>query len=258
MKSIFISVLIFLMFSCSKSKGIMYTNLPEEYNNIVVVVTHPDDEIYMAGGSVLKWMEEGRNVSFVYVSDGRAAYTWAEKNNEFNQNEILDEIKNITEEELAQIRMNEVDKVMSYWNVPDDNYSKLMLPDQGLSQSIDKGSSLIKEYLDSADLIVMLGKNDPHIDHSSTYKIVIKAVKEMELINVKFLVPDFDLIEFTVPVMVSINVGDKSIRSYEALLMYESQKYLKDVYSSYPYVKDRIVERFSLYNYSDIGKYSNF
>ena len=64
---------------------------------IVVFAPHPDDEIYGAGGSILKWMEEGHDLHIVYVTDNRALITYGIQHDSIIVEEAGDYI-NLSEE----------------------------------------------------------------------------------------------------------------------------------------------------------------
>ena len=66
---------------------------------IVIFAPHPDDECYGAGGSILKWLEEGHEVHIIWFTDGRAGYR---KARELCELEDCEETR-INEEELAKI-----------------------------------------------------------------------------------------------------------------------------------------------------------
>ncbi len=39
---------------------------------IIIFAPHPDDEVFGAGGSILKWLEDGHNIHIIWFTDGRA------------------------------------------------------------------------------------------------------------------------------------------------------------------------------------------
>ena len=88
---------------------------------IVIFAPHPDDEIYGAGGSILKWIKEGHNVHIVYVTDNRALITWGKKNNQI----IIDEAQeyiNLSDEEIGEIGLKEAKSVATSFGFLDKMY----------------------------------------------------------------------------------------------------------------------------------------
>ena len=69
---------------------------------IFIFAPHADDEFIAAGGSILKWIEEGHDIYLVYLTDGKTAYTMERMRGRF----IESEKTQITEQELGAIRSN--------------------------------------------------------------------------------------------------------------------------------------------------------
>ena len=70
--------------------------------SILVICSHPDDEIFGCGGSILKWIDEGHDVHIVYVTDNRAFYSWGLKDGKINKEEAK-VYSNLGEDELGRI-----------------------------------------------------------------------------------------------------------------------------------------------------------
>ncbi|MBD3195765.1 MAG: hypothetical protein GF317_11955 [Candidatus Lokiarchaeota archaeon] len=222
---------------------------------IVVFAPHPDDELIGAGGSILKWMEEGHNIHIIYVSDGRAAYTYEKKMGRL----ILTEQTQISEDELAGIRMREINEVIKFLEIPLENISKFELPDQQVSEYIDLGVEKSKEIIKDADRLVIPSNNNPHTDHQATFTIATKAAKELELSDIEFYVYSI-YVSVKAPKEKRVKVDTANYREkvYRALLLYDSQKYISSVKSSFKNKKRSRRERFGVFKLEDLNDYYNF
>jgi LmbE family N-acetylglucosaminyl deacetylase len=222
---------------------------------IVVFAPHPDDELGGAGGSILKWMEEGHEVHIIYISDGRAAYTFERKMGRLVETEETQ----ISEDELVAIRMKEIDEVIEYLNFPRQNIHKFMLPDQDVKNHINEGIEKSKEIIKNADRIVLPSNNNVHEDHQATYDIAVGAVKELGLKEMKFY--SYVLYvrnETPKEKQVFIDIVPYRDKVYEALGKYKSQLYITTVDMYYKLIPRKRKERFGVYSFGDIGKYYNF
>ena len=222
---------------------------------IVVFAPHPDDELAGAGGSILKWMEEGHNVHIIYISDGRAAYKFERKMGRLVESE---ETK-ISEDELVAIRMKEIDEVIEYLDFPRQNIHKFMLPDQDVKNHVKEGIEKSKEIIKDADRIVLPSNNNIHEDHQATYDIAVGAAKELGLEKVEFF--SYVLyVENLTPKerQVVINIVPYREKVHGALSKYKSQLYITTVDMYYKLIQRKRKERFGVYSLDDIGKYYNF
>ena len=222
---------------------------------IVVFAPHPDDELGGAGGSILKWMEEGHDVHIIYISDGRAAYTFERKMGRL----IEAEETKISEDELAAIRMKEIDNVIEYLNFPHQNIHKFMIPDQDVKNHIKEGIEKSKRIIKDADRIVLPSNNNVHEDHQATYDIAVGAAKELGLKDVEFY--SYVLYvrnETPKEKQVFINIVPYRDKVYNALGKYKSQLYITTVDMYYKLILRKRKERFGVYCLDDVGKYYNF
>ncbi len=222
---------------------------------IIIFAPHADDELIAAGGSLIKWKEEGHEIHVVYMTDGKTAYTMEKKRGRL----IESEQTQITEEELAIIRSNEADKVTNFLGLSLENVYKFNIPSHNmkffLNEAIEKTKNIIKD----ADRILLPSNNNWHEDHQDTYDIVIRAAQKLNLTDVNFYgytvygenkAPNDKIIE--------ISVEQYALRIYEAFNLYKSQLCITHVLDYLNQVKSRKYERFGIYKLSDIGKYYNF
>lgn len=150
---------------------------------IVIFAPHPDDELLGAGGSILKWKDEGYNINIIYITDGRAAYRYERQMGRFDES---NELSKISENELAEIRMKEIDEVIEIINIPKENMHKFNFPDQNAKKHISEGIELSKNIIKDANRIILPSKNNSHEDHQATYDIAVGAAKELNLKDAEF------------------------------------------------------------------------
>ena len=222
---------------------------------IVVFAPHPDDEL-IGAGSMLKWRDEGHDVHIIYITDGRAAYSYERARGG------LDESKgniNITDDELAEIRMKEIDEVTEFLGIPKENIYKFKFPDQEAKNHIKKGIELSKPILKDADRIVLPSNNNTHVDHQATYDIAVGAAKELDLKNTEFYGYCIYVAQKAPKEkLVKINIREYRDIIFEALSKYKSQLVISLVRAFYNTIKKKPAEFFGKYSFSDIGQYYNF
>ncbi|TXT66440.1 MAG: hypothetical protein BAJALOKI3v1_30099 [Promethearchaeota archaeon] len=222
---------------------------------IVIFAPHPDDELVGAGGSILKWMDEGHKVEIVYISDGRAAYTFEKRMGrlmETNETQI-------SQDDLAGIRMREIDKVISFLGIPEENVHKFQLPDQQVMDFRETGIEMCKPIIKDADRIVAPSNNNPHTDHQATFNISTTAAKELGIPDVEFYIYAVYLsIKAPREKQIKIDISDYNQKIYQALQLYKSQTVITTVQASFERMKKKKWERFGVFKLDDLGKYHNF
>lgn len=222
---------------------------------IVVFAPHPDDELAGAGGSMLKWMDDGHDVHVIIATDGRAAYTYERKLGRL----IESDVTQISEEELVEIRMKEIDVVVEFMGLSSKNIHKFKLPDQDLNSYVKEGIERSKDIIKDADRIVLPSNNNSHVDHQATYDIAVGAAKELGLNNIEFY--GYVLyVENKTPKDRQVNIGIVEYRErvHNALGLYKSQLPITIVTMYYDLVKRKRKERFGVYRLEDVGKFYNF
>lgn len=222
---------------------------------IIIYSPHPDDELIGAGGSLLKWIDEGEQVHIIYLSDGRAAYTFeGEKKNLIETKETL-----ISQEELAEIRMKEVDEVAKFLNIPKKNIHKFKFPDQKVEEFKEEAVEKSKKIIKDADRLVIPSNHNPHVDHQATFDIAVETAQDLDLDTIEFYVYAIYLgIEAPKKHKSKINIKNYNEKVYEALQLYKSQKFIKTVNAIFERKKNQSWERFGVFTLNDLGKYTNF
>jgi len=222
---------------------------------IVIFAAHPDDEL-IGAGSMLKWKDEGHDVHIIFITDGRAAYSYERARGNLNETE---ETIGITDEKLAEIRMKEIDEVTEFLGIPKENIYKFKIPDQEAENHIKKGIELSKPIIKDADRIVLPSNNNTHVDHQATYDIAVGAAQELDLKNTEFYGYSI-YVSQKVPKekRVKINIREYRDKIFDSLSKYKSQLVISLVRDFYDTIKRKPAEFFGKYSFSDIGQYYNF
>jgi len=219
---------------------------------IVVFAPHPDDEVIACGGTILKKIKQGLEVSIVYMTDGRRSHS-----------AVLGITQDPTEQELVTIRRKEAEDAASVLGVSPQNLHFMMAEDTKLLQSqqeiYDKVRQLI---LDSSPIseIYLPDIRELNADHCATNMIVFDVLKELKLeIDVyQYIVWDEDAekdFEFSLRVegqqkqteiageQASVNILEFLSQKLLALSMHKSQTTLISRHQTRPVVPEKFVKR---------------
>jgi LmbE family N-acetylglucosaminyl deacetylase len=222
---------------------------------IIIFAPHPDDECYGAGGSILKWLEEGHNVHIIWFTDGRAGYRKAKELGELEDCEAT----RISEDELAKRRLAEADAAGEYLGIKRGNRHFLRFYDQELKNHVQEATERIKKIVADADRFVIPSGNNKHTDHQATHDIAIKVAKELNLYSLEFYVYAlYNPLKAQGEHLVKIRIGNLRFKVYEALKLHVSEFYTKDMNWQALAMRDRRRERFGFYRLDDLEKFPNF
>lgn len=225
---------------------------------IVVFAPHPDDEIYGAGGSVLKWMEEGHDVHIVYVTDNRALITWGKKNNQIILEEA-EEYIDLSEEEIGLICLKEAKSVARAFGFPDRNVYLFKFHDQDAINQIHKGVKLSKDIIEDADRIVIPSDNNNHLDHQATHTMAKSAAIELNLAYAEFYVyAIYNVMKAPMEMQKKERIADYRLKVYEIMKLYKTQLLFKDTRLGWQTLTRKRSERFGVFSLKDAGKFYNF
>ncbi len=225
---------------------------------IVVFAPHPDDEIYGAGGSILKWMEEGHDVHVVYVTDNCALITWGKKHDDLIEEGVEDYI-DLSEEEIGKIGLKEARSVAKAYGFPDSNVHLFEFHDQDAMNQIDNGVKLTKDIIKDANRIVIPGDNNNHPDHQATHNIVKKAAIELNLVDAEFYVYAIhNAQKAPLEKQIKIKIADYRVRIYEIMKLYKTQLLFKISRIGWETLMRKRSERFGVFSLKDAGKFYNF
>jgi len=225
---------------------------------IVVFVPHPDDEIFGAGGSILKWIKEGHNVHIVYITDNRALISWGKKNNQIIIEEAQEYI-NLSDDQVGEIGLKEAKSVAKAFGFPNDAVHLFEFHDQDALSQISRGITLAKVIIYDADRIVMPSDNNNHPDHQATHTIAKETAIELNLINTEFYVyAIYNVMKAPMEKQVKIRIAEYRDQIYDIMTLYKTQLALKDTRMGWSVLKRKRSERFGVFNLSEAGKYYNF
>ncbi len=225
---------------------------------IAVFVPHPDDEIFGAGGSILKWIKEGHNVHIVYVTDNRALISWGKKNNQIIIEEAQEYI-NLSDDQVGEIGLKEAKSVAKAFGFPNDAVHLFEFHDQDALNQISRGIILAKAIIYDADRIVMPSDNNNHPDHQATHTIAKEAAIELNLVNAEFYVyAIYNVMKAPIEKQVKIRIAEYRDQIYDIMALYKTQLALKDTRMGWSVLKRKRSERFGVFNLSEAGKYYNF
>lgn len=117
---------------------------------VLVISPHPDDETLGAGGTILRFMDEGHKVSWLNITG-------------IYNSEIFSE-------EMKKKRKSQIQQIKDYYQF--SSSIDLMLPSAGLDtydtcNAIDKISSVIKEI--EPEMLILPDYNDAHSDHKKVF-----------------------------------------------------------------------------------------
>jgi LmbE family N-acetylglucosaminyl deacetylase len=223
--------------------------------HIYVFAPHPDDEVFGAGGSILKWVKEGHEVHIIWFTDGRAGYRKAREDGELEDNEET----RISEEQLAEKRLAEAAASAEVLGIKPENRYFLKFHDADLQNHIYDAVDRVSRIVKDAGRFVIPSDNNEHADHQATHDIAIKVAEKLNLNDMEFYV-----YSIYVPLkaegdhLKKVKVGDLRFKAYEALKKHQSQFFTKALQWQSKWVEGKRRDRFGFYKLSDKGKYFNF
>lgn len=186
---------------------------------VLVFCAHSDDEIISSGGSIAKFAEEGKDV-IVYI------FSYGEASNPIVQSEVI-----INE------RILEANRIGSFLGIKEVKF--LGITDGRIYEKINDRKFLekIQQFItnNKPKKILVHASNDPHRDHRSVHKIVIKAVDGLK--------ENYDVFTFDVWNIINVfrknklelyvDVSNTFDKKLSALKMFDSQRlYVNTLYPS--------------------------
>jgi len=125
----------------------------------VVFLPHDDDAIIGLGGSMIKLLERGWDITYVYMTDGRRG----------SRTLSPEETKKVRAEEAAKEREVLGIKHYHHFNVEDGTLSDI--PGHKRHEILEK----IKEFTSDADIVFIPSKSEAHVDHKATHDLVTEV-----------------------------------------------------------------------------------
>ena len=186
---------------------------------ILVFCAHSDDDVISSGGSIAKYAEEGKEVIVIIFSYGEAS-------NPIAQSDVI-----INE------RILEANRIGSYLGVKQVRF--MGISDGKIYQKINDLDFLdkIKDIINKnkPKKILVHAANDPHRDHRSVNKILIKVIDSLKNKYDVFTFDVWNVINVFRKNKLELYVGVSSTfdKKLNALKMFESQKlYVNTLYPS--------------------------
>lgn len=126
--------------------------------NVVVISAHPDDEIIGCGGSLLKHVAAGDQVSWVIITNVSEKQGFSKERVESRQQEI-----------------EKVGRMVGFKKIVKLNYPTMSLDDTTLNSMIPKLSKVFNDL--QPERVYVMNRSDAHSDHRITFDAVMACSK---------------------------------------------------------------------------------
>jgi len=135
---------------------------------MIVFAPHPDDETLGCGGTIIKKVRDGYEVTIVVMTDGKHALST-----------VLGINSNPTPEELKRIRKEEVIRATAILGVPERNLIFFDFEDGGLWQNRKEAEKRVEEILerDFPEEIYFPYEKDYNMDHRAANHIILDSIR---------------------------------------------------------------------------------
>jgi len=128
-------------------------------NNILIIISHPDDAELMAGGSMLRWIKQGKNIRVISLTNGSGVHPDGK-------------IRRKKEDALREF--DNVANYMGYsYNVLNQQALRVTFADENVFQILQE----IEEY--NIDTLIYPHSGDLHYDHEIASRIAISASRRI-------------------------------------------------------------------------------
>ncbi len=222
---------------------------------IYVFAPHPDDEVFAAGGPILKWLEEGHEVNIIWLTDGRAGYRKARADGSLIDNEET----RITEEQLAEKRLAEAADSAKVLGVKPENCFFLKYHDADLQNHVYDAVDKVIRIIRNPDRFVIPSTNNEHADHQATHDIAVKVAEKLNLKELEFYVYAYHTSLKADPEhLISVRFGNLRFKALEALKKHRSQFFTPDLEWQSKWVEGKRRDYYGSYKLADKGKFYNF
>lgn len=138
---------------------------PVARRKLVVLVPHPDDEIFGCAGLLQEWSKEASETFIIYVTSGEASHGY----------QTADE-----KAELARIRRLESQKALAELELGTPlQVKELHIPDSNVQGFQDELLDSLRLELDSNSIVIAPYYDDGHADHNAVGDCARKLAAEM-------------------------------------------------------------------------------
>ncbi len=135
-------------------------------NKVIFFCAHPDDETFGAGGTIAKYIKEGKQIMVVTFSYGEASHAWIKKR----------VTRDIRKKELANAM-----KIMGYQKHMNLGLTEGKFLEEAEQKNIkEEIIKIINEFKPSKIFTHSLEDRDPNGDHGCVNKIVMNTLEKME------------------------------------------------------------------------------
>ncbi len=224
---------------------------------IVIFEPHPDDLLFGPGPILLDWINEGNHdIHIITVTDGRACYRSGD-------DALSEEAKIMTEDKVAEMRINEAKKSVDFLGLPQENHHLFYFHDADGQKYVKEGIIKTKRLIKDSDKIVFPSSHNLHADHQATHDIAKGAAIELKLTKAEYFVyfissygkfqEDSKDKQFQYTI-----ANERAALLIEWLNIYQSQAMMKWTWKMYTrYLKKIRTWTYPRYTFNDIGKYYN-
>src|SRR3989304_662323 len=139
---------------------------------MLAFAAHPDDETLGCGGTIMKKLADGYDVTIVVMTDGRNALS-----------KVFGIKSNPTPEEMKETRRRELFKAMEILGVPVEKVLLLNFRDGELLNFSKEAKAKVTEILavTQPTEIYLHNRKDTNSDHRATYLIVQDCIRQLDL-----------------------------------------------------------------------------
>jgi len=224
---------------------------------ILIFEPHPDDLLFGPGPILLEWIKQkAHEIYIVTVTDGRACFRASD---DF----LSEEAKIMTEDQVAEMRINEAKNSIEFLGIPPENHHLLYFHDADGQKFVKEGIIKVKTLIKDADKIVLPSNHNLHADHQATHDIVKGVAIELSLTEAEYFVyfiasyGKFQEDSKDKQFQYTIDEERAALLS-EWLNIYQSQAMIKWTWKMYTrYLKKIRTWTYARYTFNDIGKYYN-
>jgi len=202
-------------------------------NSILITSPHPDDAVLGCGGTIIKSIQKNIQVYILYLTDGRACYTY------------LNIESNLTPSDVAAERKKEAIEGCKILGVPESNLKFLEIWDRELNKpkNFDTAIIEVKELVEKIKPFRIFGPvfKNRHIDHQATHEIIIEVLKNYP--NIEFYM--YGLQKSIGKSDLKIDITEVREQKAKAMFIHEIELvYERDIYKI---LAKQTKERFRLY-----------
>ncbi len=204
---------------------------------VIITSPHPDDAVLGCGGTIIKSIQENTQVYVIYLTDGRACYTY------------LKIKSNLTPSDVAAGRKKEAIESCRILGVPESNLKFLEIWDRelGKPKNFKKALAAVKELVRKTNPYRIFGPvfKNRHIDHQATHDIILEVLKDC---------PDIEFYMYGLQKSIGksdLKIDITSVREQRAKAMFIHEIELVYERDIYKILAKQTKERFRLYRRSN-------